>query len=136
MYKLRFHLGQGQYFMFWQLRNKKLDLLDYYDPSDFEFTIKDGILKNSSTVAKQIFSGSNKTVCSWIQFSEGENVVTPSFTERMTQVSYNPRVKPYWTTPDNYDINLDGFRGEIIILNKTLYVKTDELNNFIKNSNT
>ena len=49
--RLRFHLGKGENFMKWQLRNKEDGILEYYDPNKFVYTIKNGKLNNRRNVA-------------------------------------------------------------------------------------
>ena len=135
-YRLRYHLGKGPNFMKWQVRNKKLNLVDYFDPNSFVYTCKNGKLNNSSRTAQKIHDGDNKTVCSWISYEEmgsvSETFISSGHARGgLTRISYNPRLQPNWISYDSPDTNIDGFEGNVYIINKTLYVSTEELNNYI-----
>lgn len=127
-YRLRFHLGAGTNFMKWQLRNKKEGILKFFDTDEFYYIVVDGKLNNSRKVAEQIHGGSNKTVCSWISFSDGfmSNDTIPG----LTRISYNPKINPFWSAVEYDQSNIDGFEGTIFIKNKSLYVIQDELEMF------
>ena len=135
-YRLRYHLAKGPNFMKWQVRNKKLNLVDYFDPDTFVYTCKNGKLNNSSRTAQKIHDGDNKTVCSWISYEDmgSYNVTCYKLNNSvggLTRISYNPRIQPNWIKYDSPDTNIDGFEGDVYIINKTLYVSTVELNNYI-----
>ena len=132
--RLRFHLAKGKNYMNWQLRNKVDDILEYYSPSKFQYTIFNGKLNNSKKTASKIHDGSNKTVCSWISFPRGSKDLSNFNRQDCVRISYNPRVKPYWTVADNVaDHNIDGFQGNVYIEDKTLYVLKRELITFLEN---
>jgi hypothetical protein len=130
--RLRFHLAVGPNHMKWQLRNKKEGILEYYNPDEFTYSIHNGKLNNSQKVAQQIFDGSNKTVCSWISFGSGSQDVSDFNRQPTIRISYNPRLKPYWTAWDYDECNLDGFEGNMYIINKSVYVIKEELELFFK----
>ena len=136
-FRLRYHLAQGPNFMKWQLRNKSEGILDYFDPNEFVYTCVGAKLNNSVRTAQKIFDGDNKTVCSWISYSDfgGVNQTLENFKDlegRVTRISYNPRVAPNWMSHDLPDENLDGFEGDVMIINKSLYVSTEELKRFLQ----
>jgi hypothetical protein len=136
-YRLRYHLGKGTNFMKWQIRNKELDMVDYFDPNEFVYTCKNGKLNNNSRAAQNIHDGDNKTVCSWISYEDMGSVSETlrdfkSVEGGLTRISYNPRLKPYWMSFDfDEESNLDGFEGDVFIINKSLYVSTNELREFV-----
>jgi hypothetical protein len=129
MKRLRYHLGKGENFMKWQLRDSVNDTVEYYEPDTFEFTIVKGKLNNRPSTAKKIFEGENKTVCSWITFKDGVELM--SFPADPVRISYNPKLNPHWTSFDYDDSNLDGFEGFICIRGRSLYVKRSELEEFL-----
>jgi hypothetical protein len=129
--RLRFHLAVGPNHMKWQLRNKKQDLLEYYDPESFSYSIRDGKLNNSRKVAERIHGGENKTVCSWISFESGSEDLSNFNRQPTVRVSYNPRLKPYWTSWDYDEVNLDGFEGDMYITNKSVYIHKEDLERFL-----
>lgn len=129
--RLRFHLAVGPNHMKWQLRNKKEDLLEYYDPEVFSYNIRNGKLNNSHKVAERIHEGENKTVCSWISFESGSRDLSDFNRQSTVRISYNPRLKPHWTAYDYDDVNLDGFEGNLFIINKSVYIIKDQLEYFL-----
>lgn len=129
--KLRFHLAKGVNFMKWQLRNKNQGIIEYYNPSEFTYTIKNGKLNNQKNVAKKIYEGSNKTVCSWISFDVGCSNLSDFNHAECYKISYNPRTNPYWVCNDIPLSNLDGFEGDIYINGKTLYANKKQIENYL-----
>jgi hypothetical protein len=130
--KLRFHLGRGENFMKWQLRNKGEDRVEYFHPDDsFKITMDSGRLCNSQKTATRIFEGDNKTVCSWISF-KSHTMDVDGFGGGLIRISYNPKVKPHWMSYDLPDYNLDGYQGKIFIIGKSIYVQEEKLKEYIK----
>ncbi len=109
-YKIRFHLANMQ----WQV--KKSDGITYYiNPEEYSLTLYDCKLRNRKSTAIKIKEGANKTVCAWI---ECERFITrPHYTPDvlyMTEISYNPRVCPWWTDNDS-SVDLDEAKFDKII---------------------
>lgn len=115
-YKVRFHLGQGQHFMHWQVTNLATKKVTYYDPNRFQLNMGGCTLKNQSSTAKKIHDGAHKTVCAWIIAETVRPIVIlqqdPKLVRiaRDMQTSYNPRVAPHWTDQDGNNIDNMTFR--------------------------
>lgn len=125
MYKLRFHLANGPHFMHWQLTSPSGEVT-YHDPKTFRCLLVGTKLKNRRATAEKIHAGANKTVCAWVEavhvFLQDEFPEVKI--ERMSQVRYNPRVKPHWHHPDLENADLDGHPFTIVYIQETkIYVK-------------
>ena len=67
MYKIRFHLANGNNFMKWQVKNTDTNEVSYVDPSENQIAMMNATLKVQPSTAKKIHEGACKTVCAWIQ---------------------------------------------------------------------
>lgn len=91
-YKVRFHLAHGANYQKWQV--KKDNNIVFYDPEEVSLVMFNCKLKNHCTVAEQIFRGSHKTVCAWIECQDLQ--VIDSEQTIGEQIYYNPKIAPYW----------------------------------------
>lgn len=98
--KLRFNLGKKNYKK-WQISDGKKRI--YLDPSEVTLKLYNCNLHNNPKVAKDIFNGKHKTVCSWIKCDKIE-ILKPT-KEKGKLILYNPRVKPYWHDEDGNNID-------------------------------
>lgn len=126
--RLRFHLSRGKNYRHWQLKGMKKESV-YFDPEETNFILKNVKLYNKRNVAKKIYEGANKDVCAWLSIS-GRIMVSPSEIDvsNMTEVSYNPRVAPFWTYKivgaDSHLLDIDFKEFDKVIINKTkIYVQ-------------
>ena len=103
-YKVRFHLGKGEYFRHFQVtfpdgRRK------YFDPETTFIYMDNARLYNNCKVAERIHGGRNKTVCSWIECDKlqtqshlgslfGEDPIPNA--DGKIELKYNPRKIPHW----------------------------------------
>jgi len=97
MLKVRFHLGQGENYMKWQVRDGDKDP-EYLDPETTSFTLINCTLKNNKRLAREIHGGANKTVCAWILCDE---IRMDAEHAEGQEIGYNPRKKPFWTDGEN-----------------------------------
>jgi hypothetical protein len=104
MYKVRFNLGRGSNYRKWQIRDVN-NKPKHYDPSKVTLVMSGCKLKNNKKTAEKIFSGENKTVCAWIECDDVEiSYKDPMVCTKDTELSYNPRVNPFWTmNGENFD---------------------------------
>lgn len=107
MYKVRFHLGRGENYMKWQVKDFA-GSVEYYDPEKTNFILFNCTLKNNKKVAKEIYQGSNKTVCAWILC---EKIIFEPCVVEGKEIRYNPRKNPFWT---DGSIDLDNKKFRII----------------------
>lgn len=99
MYKIRFNLGRGKNYKKWKIVNPD-KTIQIIDPRDFNILLMNATLCNNKKSALKIFNGANKSVCAWI---EAEEIMIQSSNNKFIEgidlkeeISYNPRVKPYW----------------------------------------
>lgn len=123
-YQVRFHLAKGENFMKWQVKDLSNGEVNYYDPSEYQLVMYDCVLKNQKTTAKKINCGANKTVCAWIRAGR---VVIRSLARQseypyslIYEVSYNPRVNPFWTNYDGIDVDNTEY-GEVMSVGRKLF---------------
>lgn len=92
--RVRFNLGKGDKYMKWKIEESGKESI-YLDPNVVTLKMYNCRLYNQPSVAKRIFDGANKTVCSWVQC---ERIEFSTEKESITgePVSYNPRLAPYW----------------------------------------
>ena len=98
MYKVRFHLGAGEHFMHWQVKNVKTNHIEYIPPEKFSIVMHECKLRNHKSTAKKINEGANKTVCAWIE-CEDLRITSRTIPGSVLdwELRYNPRVEPRWT---------------------------------------
>ena len=123
-YQIRFHLANGENFMKWQVKDLSNGEVNYYDPSEYQLVMYDSVLKNQKTTAKKINCGANKTVCAWIRAGR---VVIRSLARQseypysmIYEVSYNPRVNPFWTNYEGIDVDNTEY-GEVMSVGRKLF---------------
>lgn len=110
--KVRFHLGAGENYMKWQIKRRF--------STSFVHTIrflvmKNCTLRNHEATASKIHAGANKSVCAWIECDDAYNYfdIPLNFPlENGKQISYNPKVAPYWRDEDGN--NIDGMEFSTI----------------------
>ena len=130
MYRIRFHLGQGENFMKWQIKglNEVNKEVRYLNPNDFSIAMFSPKLCVQPAAANKIYEGACKTVCAWIE-CDSYHVQSGKFPTSQSdwRVRFNPKESPHWTDGQNI---LDGETYDLIITNgRELYsVKTDHEN--------
>lgn len=105
--RVRFHLGRGEHYRQWQVRWEDGRVV-YYKPEDWVLVMHNCKLRNRRSVADRIHAGENKSVCAWIMCeSVGlyPTAVYPRLHSTGSEVTYNPRVRPYWASPMGFDID-------------------------------
>lgn len=123
MLKVRFHLGPGENYKHWQIRNIITNSVEYHDPNKVQLLLSKCVLKNESKTAEKVFSEQKRDVCGWVQCKNIEvsyDFVKPSG----RRLFYDPKISPYWQYEDDL-ANLDrmGFEnlmtfGKGIFLNE------------------
>lgn len=124
MYKVRFHLGAGEHYMHWQIKDR--ENVEYYNPSKYHLSMQGCKLINVRKIAEKIFNGENKDVCAWIDcisvgiYSiEGDLPIEENF----HSIEYNPRKLPHWYS-DRYGYNIDGeVFGEVLTNGRKLFAR-------------
>lgn len=111
MYKVRFHLAHGENYRKWQVLCE--GNCKYYDPDSVSLVMEGCKLHNNPKIAKSINKGANKSVCAWVSCSKIK-VKRPQ-SPSGKQISYNPRIIPYWC--DCSGNNLDGLKVSKLLTN-------------------
>jgi len=124
MYKVRFHLGAGEHFMHWQVKDTITGEVKYYNPDEYHIQMIQCRLKNHRRTAEKIFNGENKTVCAWIECKhiavQPRNYMIYRIIGRHTLISYNPKKAPYWVNRLNDNIDNDNYL-EILTNGRNLF---------------
>lgn len=95
MYKVRFHLGAGEHYKHWQVKDDSNGEVKYFDPSCTSLHLQNCVLKNNRKTAERIFLGDNKTVCAWV-LCENYSIVNENIPSWYSELKYNPKIRPYW----------------------------------------
>ena len=118
MFQVRFHLGAGEHYAHWQIKNRETDDVVYYDPSKVQLILYECELRNNVKTANKICNGeSNKTVCAWVRCKTyAVNTGEPLSVRLGSFLNYNPRHRPFWTGEKHgTDISIDGETLEDIV---------------------
>ncbi len=113
MLKVRFHLGPGENYKHWQVRNTFTNSVEYYDPNKVQILLSKCVLKNELKTAEKVFAEQKRDVCGWVQCENIEvslNFVKPSG----RRLLYDPKINPHWQYEDIPD-NLDRMTFENLI---------------------
>ena len=94
--RLRYHLGRGENYKKWQIRNRD-GSVEYIHPDDMVVAISNARLHNRRKVADKIYQGENKTVCAWIDCEILSKGTELWIHDEWSKIYYNPRETPYWT---------------------------------------
>ena len=121
MYKIRFHLGRGEHYMKWQVRNSDNSVVSYFDPEKFFFRLHNCKLINKKKIAEKIHCGANKSVCAWIECENLEVIEEQYFNlkiepDQYSCIAFNPKVKPYWHLSDYK--NIDNTEYDMLLTHK------------------
>ena len=126
MFKVRFHVAEGEHYKHWQIRTPikgQKDLVEYADPSEVQLELVKCTLRSRPGVAKKVFKSQVRDVCGWV---ECEHVITtyldPMTVEGLSRVTYDPKINPYWKIEgdsDNYEMLMV---GDLITSGKRLYI--------------
>jgi hypothetical protein len=112
MFKVRFHLGRGPYYKYWQI----VDLKDkdagpkYINTETSQLVLLDCELVCNENKARKVYSRGVKDVCGWIKCEHvhwHHITVHPIINiEMFNRIYFNPIVDPNWTmTGLDYPIN-------------------------------
>lgn len=108
-YKIRFNLGKGEHFMFWQIENLETGEKVYYDPKKFSLALTNAKLHNQKGGASKINTGeTSKTVVAWTEAETVMVLKAKSLSQALygVRLAYNPHVLPFWhrtATKDEVD---------------------------------
>jgi len=105
MFDVRFHLGAGKYYKFWQIKFGQVPV--YHDPAKDGLVMYNCILKNEKRKAQRVFASQKRDVCGYIRCTDYTSVPYDSYNvEGWKELMYDPKIAPYWRCsdgPNNYD---------------------------------
>jgi len=101
MFKVRFHLGRGKFYKFWQVKDLKNDTGPFYfNPNTVQLRMEDCTLYVNENKAKRIHASGIKDVCGWIKcrnvFWSDHSLFTDSDFDNFPRLSFNPIVDTNW----------------------------------------
>lgn len=122
-FKVRFHLGKGDFFMMWRIENTRTKEVKFVNPKECHLFMTDCFLRNQKAAAQKIHKGANKSVCAWIECSMVQVVESNKYTNdpEDEQITYNPRVQPNWVHNGK---NADSKTFDLLVTegNKVFYI--------------
>jgi hypothetical protein len=105
MFDIRFHLGAGKHFKFWQIKSD--DVPTYHNPADGMLVLYGCILKNERRKAERVFASQKRDVCGYVRCRDYASVPHDSINVvGLKELMYDPKIAPYWRcsgSPDIYD---------------------------------
>lgn len=105
MFDVRFHLGAGKYYKFWQIRFGQVPV--YHNPAMSAIVMYDCTLKNERGKAERVFASQKRDVCGYVRCKNYTTIAYDSVNvDGHQELMYDPKIAPYWRSsngPDNYD---------------------------------
>jgi len=106
MFDIRFHLGAGKYYKFWQIRFGQVPV--YHNPAMSAIVMYDCTLKNERGKAERVFATQKRDVCGYVRCTDYTSVPYDSINvEGCEELLYDPKIAPYWRSSNDTD-NRDG----------------------------
>ena len=128
-YTVRFHLGAGENYMHWRVKNNETGEVNFYDPAVKRLVLTSCKLRNSPSGAQKIKDGADKSVVAWVDAHKVvpfELETSSGYKEDLeyyTHVRYNPRVVPYWHHEGDEETNIDNsYKTIMTTVGSKLYV--------------
>jgi hypothetical protein len=121
MYRVRFHLQNGENYKKWQIRGK--NMVQYLDPDTHTMELIGCRLVNQVNKAKKVHAAGVKDVAGWIECDDiimGEEIDV----DNLERLFYNPIVDPYWRRDaDDGEFIWDGSRfATLVTKGRRVYV--------------
>lgn len=131
MYEVRFHLGRGEHYRHWQIKDRTNGGVEYYNPLLYQISFLDCTLISKDTVAEKVYKSGKKDVCGWIKCDDyivtDLNKFEPESIDTFPRLLYNPITRKYWTVEGVEYLNYNNRRfHEIITYNNKVYVHNDQ----------
>jgi hypothetical protein len=126
MLKVRFHLGAGENYKHWQIRNILTNSVEYHDPNKVQLFLSECTLKNEYKKAEKVFAEQKRDVCGWV-YCENVEVSYDFVKPSGRRLFYDPKISPYWQYKDDPS-NLDGMEFEnLITFGHHIFTETKKL---------
>ena len=120
MFDVRFHLGAGEFYKHWQVKDLSTKDIIYYNPKLFYFVMHDCELKNKRNKAEKVFSSQRRDVCGYVRcssydvraYSQYDDLEHPYGDE----LKYDPKIIPFWTkSNDLFNTSYDNVRYSTLV---------------------
>jgi hypothetical protein len=105
MFDIRFHLGAGQHYKFWQIKSNDCEP-KYVSPFGNYIIMKNCVLKNNRNKAEKIFESQRRDVCGFVRCESYTLTNIGRDVSNLTELMFDPKIAPYWrkhNDPDAYD---------------------------------
>jgi len=103
MFDVRFHLGGGKHYKFWQIKFGQVPV--YHDPSKDGLVLYDCILKNEKGTAERVFATQKRDVCGYVRCRDYTSRPYGTYNvEGWQELMYDPKIAPYWRSSNCPDI--------------------------------
>lgn len=115
MFDVRFHLGGGEHYKFWQIKSD--DSVQYYDRKQYYFIMHNCTLKNQRGTAEKVFSTQKRDVCGYVRCENFDLFVHNDYGvdhECGDELLYDPKIAPYWRK-ENDTNSYDGLQYNRLI---------------------
>lgn len=119
-FRVRFHLGSGCNYKFFQVKNVLTGETTYHNPNEVQLLMIDCQLANNKSIATRIHNGSVKAVCAWVSCAWVE-VVSKKTIPAGTQVIYNPRKEPNWHNQSGVDLDRHCYK-QLLTVNNEIFI--------------
>jgi len=120
---VRFNLGAGKHFGWWQVENKETKEKNYYNPETTQLTLTNCKLTNSPTRAKRIYTGEiYKEAIAYARCEDIKITTKIKPIKSKETVSYNPRKTPNWVNADLENIDNEVF-PKVMSYGRQLFVE-------------
>jgi hypothetical protein len=128
-YEVRFHLGKGQHYMHWQVKEMlgRKKVWEYYiDPIKYQVEMVDCELVNKVNKAKKVHAAGKKDVAGWVRCARVEYIVRDKGlpVDNLERVFYNPIRDVHWRreSDDGEFAWDDSEYATLITNNKQVYI--------------
>ena len=102
MFSVRFHLGRGDHYKHWQvkdLKNKDVQV-EYFDPYRYQLFMVDCELVCNEKTANRVYARGVKDVCGWIKcrdvYVSDPDILRGPNIDSLPRIVFNPIVDPVW----------------------------------------
>ena len=105
MFDVRFHLGAGQHYKFWQIKSSDSEP-KYVTPFGKYILMTNCVLKNNRNKAEKIFESQKRDVCGFIRCEKYEILDVGIDVSGLQELMFDPKIAPYWrkhNDPNAYD---------------------------------
>lgn len=134
MFSVRFHLGRGQYYKHWQvkdLKNKDVQI-EYFDPYRYQLFMTGCKLVCNEKQAERVYIRGKKDVCGWIRcerlYVSDYSLPPGTNVDSLVRVKFNPLVKTHWELEDRPGENWNNrFVDEIVTCGSRCYLHCEAL---------